>query len=315
MTDSAREELLTGLVNDAMSLTLHDSDEADEGFRYQRDTLRQRFAKRLGKTVAGREEIARAIRNAMMPEANKQKHWALFYKAADAILALREPGEDAPDLDDALTDEEKSLIVQALRFAPPVPLFSEQGLGFKMLAAAEAYIADYVYDYDGATDHEPTEFERDMLSDMVNGLFGDDAFAALLSHAAGATSPPAQAAGNSDFERWAKRWHETCETMMTLLDLPGGLGPSEMLAAVQKRETATPTNRDALVEALREARQGLSYIAPAIPVLRTMFMTADLKLGMQKAEEMAVSNRAAIEKLDAVLLALSQEAPDAGVGK
>lgn len=44
-----------------------------------------------------REEIARLIRNAMMPESNKQKHWTLFYKAADAvrdaILALREPGE------------------------------------------------------------------------------------------------------------------------------------------------------------------------------------------------------------------------------
>jgi hypothetical protein len=68
---------------------------------------------------------------------------------------------------------------------------------------------------------------------------------------------------------------------------------------------AARTEPAGAVEALREALAGLKYIEPAIPVLRTMFMTADLKLGARKAEEMDASNKQAIAKLEAVLNALS----------
>ena len=60
-------------------------------------------------------------------------------------------------------------------------------------------------------------------------------------------------------------------------------------------------------EALIDALAGLKYIEPAIPVLRTMFMTADLALGARKAEEMDASNKEAIKKLEAVLAALSSQ--------
>ncbi len=65
-------------------------------------------------------------------------------------------------------------------------------------------------------------------------------------------------------------------------------------------------------EALIDALAGLKYIEPAIPVLRTMFMTADLALGARKAEEMDASNKEAIKKLEAVLAALSSQ-PVVGV--
>lgn len=59
-----------------------------------------------------------------------------------------------------------------------------------------------------------------------------------------------------------------------------------------------------LETAAREALAALQYIAPAIPVLRTMLMTANLPLGVKKAEEMNASNKEAIKKLKAVLAAL-----------
>jgi hypothetical protein len=43
-----------------------------------------------------------------------------------------------------------------------------------------------------------------------------------------------------DFAKWARVWHDTCETIMTLLDLPGGGSPQEMLAQVQARGVAQP---------------------------------------------------------------------------
>jgi hypothetical protein len=40
-------------------------------------------------------------------------------------------------------------------------------------------------------------------------------------------------AGDAKFEQWAKVWHQTCETMVTLLGLPGCGSPQELLAQVQ----------------------------------------------------------------------------------
>lgn len=36
-----------------------------------------------------------------------------------------------------------------------------------------------------------------------------------------------------DFAHWSRVWHDTCETIMTLLALPGNGSPQEMLAQVQ----------------------------------------------------------------------------------
>ena len=37
----------------------------------------------------------------------------------------------------------------------------------------------------------------------------------------------------NDFEQWAKVWHQTCETMMTMLGLSGAGSPQEMLVELQ----------------------------------------------------------------------------------
>jgi hypothetical protein len=36
-----------------------------------------------------------------------------------------------------------------------------------------------------------------------------------------------------DFAKWSRVWHDTCETMVTLLGLPGNGSPQELLAQVQ----------------------------------------------------------------------------------
>lgn len=53
--------------------------------------------------------------------------------------------------------------------------FLDGGLGDLMLRAGEAYLADYVMGQDEGPDHEPTEFERWLLEDFLNGLMNDEA--------------------------------------------------------------------------------------------------------------------------------------------
>lgn len=64
-------------------------------------------------------------------------------------------------------------------------IFRDTGIGSKLLKAAERYVRDdYVFGSDEGFDHDPSKFERMMMEDMVNGLFADDEFAALLQEAA-----------------------------------------------------------------------------------------------------------------------------------
>lgn len=70
-------------------------------------------------------------------------------------------------------------------FDPP---FGARGIGLALLNAATAYvdgsdqIDGYVFSTEGA-DHEPTEFEREIMVDMLNGLFSYGPFWAPLSEA------------------------------------------------------------------------------------------------------------------------------------
>jgi len=61
------------------------------------------------------------------------------------------------------------------------PIFLPGWFGSELLRAAEAYLAEYVFD-DGESsfDYEPTEFERMLLQDAINGIFGDDKFSSIL---------------------------------------------------------------------------------------------------------------------------------------
>lgn len=66
--------------------------------------------------------------------------------------------------------------------------FAEGGIGSVMCEAAHAYADDYVLCREGP-DHEPTEFERELLNDFFNGLISDEGFfgpvLALLAHVKG----------------------------------------------------------------------------------------------------------------------------------
>jgi hypothetical protein len=86
--------------------------------------------------------------------------------------------------------------------------------------------------------------------------------------------------------------------------LPSRIEEARVCIEAALTSTPAPAGSD-VREALQEALSGLKYIAPAIPVLRTMLMTKDLVLGAATAEEMDVNNKAAIEKLETVIAALA----------
>ena len=59
-----------------------------------------------------------------------------------------------------------------------------------------------------------------------------------------------------DFEKWARVWHDTCETVMTLLGLPPGGSPQEMLAQVQELAAGTgPASNEAPLVQKEEPHQ------------------------------------------------------------
>lgn len=339
MTDSAREELLTGLVNDAMSLTLHDSDEADEGFRYQRDTLRQRFAKRLGKaaTIAvapplpDREEIARIIdptahhlRDELAKEesigfpelksaellADKQIEIALT--KADAILALREPGplgwqlsDDAKNRIAEIDDNRRNAALNADKIVAGV---SSVGAEAAETSRDEMIIIQiamkalrHIAGYSPVSRIQPVMIARDTIKKIETVTFEG---AESLDLGAEATSPPAQAAGKrprafivespqygtelylseTAAQEHALKWE--CEYQ--------GLYVRDGTPLVE-----TPTNRDALVEALRSI----------------IIYGRDTLSGRKDGpDDRDWQRQAVIEMVRRADEALSQEAPDAGVG-
>jgi hypothetical protein len=64
-------------------------------------------------------------------------------------------------------------------------IFRDTGIGSRLLKAAERFVRDdYIFAADEGSDHEPTQFERMMMEDMVNGLFADPEFDDLLQEAA-----------------------------------------------------------------------------------------------------------------------------------
>jgi hypothetical protein len=64
-------------------------------------------------------------------------------------------------------------------------IWKTHGIGARLSDAANAYLDEYVYSaHDHASDHEPTEFERDMMEDMLAGMFSDDRVHAILQEAA-----------------------------------------------------------------------------------------------------------------------------------
>lgn len=95
---------------------------------------------------------------------------------------------------------------------------------------------------------------------------------------------------------------ELCEMMNEMVGGPALVEAQAEIERLNAIIALTPAVApDGAREALEEALRGLEYTAPAIPVLRTMFMTANLKLGAAKAEEMDASNKEVIEECKAAL--------------
>lgn len=185
-----------------------------------------------------------------------------------------------------------------------VPPFADEGYGKRLIDEGEAYIAEYEYD-----DYTPSEFERGMISDAFNGIMSYEPFFGIIRSI---VAPVAEPMRVIDPDEW-----EPCSP--EYLNAGGKCSAPRVWNAAEcnhyhpKLRAASPAPVDAGVrEALIDALAGLKYIEPAIPVLRTMFMTADLALGARKAEEMDASNKEAIKKLEAVLAALSSQ-PVVGV--
>lgn len=64
-------------------------------------------------------------------------------------------------------------------------IYRPQGLGSRLSRAAEAYLDEYEYGGPtGESGYVPNEFEREMMHDMIAGMFSDEAFAAVLQEAA-----------------------------------------------------------------------------------------------------------------------------------
>ena len=89
------------------------------------------------------------------------------------------------------------------------PPFAEGGYGDLMCKAGEEYIAEYAFGNDDGPDHEPTEFEREMLLDMFNGLMSEESFFGIVRRlaalAATASDREAEAQGAGEVVAWRRR--------------------------------------------------------------------------------------------------------------
>lgn len=63
-------------------------------------------------------------------------------------------------------------------------IFRDTGIGTRLSAAADRFAAEYVFSPDEGADHDPTDFERMLLLDMLAGLFADEEFSGILQEAA-----------------------------------------------------------------------------------------------------------------------------------
>lgn len=91
-----------------------------------------------------------------------------------------------------------------------LPIWKEGWIAERLSAAMHAYLAEYVWSPDEGCDHEPTEFERMIMEDMLNGalsakpvenLLQDAAFAMVAAHPAPAAVESAQVEDLSEAEK------------------------------------------------------------------------------------------------------------------
>lgn len=68
--------------------------------------------------------------------------------------------------------------------AGELPIWKEGWIASRLSAAMHAYLKDYVYSPDEGCDHEPTDFERWLMEDMLNGALSSPDVTSILQEAA-----------------------------------------------------------------------------------------------------------------------------------
>lgn len=68
--------------------------------------------------------------------------------------------------------------------ADSLAIFRSDGFGSRLFNALDQYASEYVYSPDDGGDHDPTEFERMLLHDMLAGAFAEPTINAILQEAA-----------------------------------------------------------------------------------------------------------------------------------
>src|SRR5262249_21931854 len=82
------------------------------------------------------------------------------------------------------------------------PIFLPGEFGERLMRAAADYLADYEFDDGENGHHVPTEEERLLMLDAINGVFGDDTFSGILQTLyPRADSPASPAAEPGKFKR------------------------------------------------------------------------------------------------------------------
>jgi hypothetical protein len=153
------------------------------------------------------EKCRRAYRAAemsagIMRDSRRTGGWEGSERTADAFDRIADHAREAHTIAAQLAS-----LDQGDGHASDCAPFAEGGIGSRLLNAATDYAEEYVYD-DGESfaDHTPTEFERFMLIDFVNGLFSNDQFSQLMTPLMAKVSAPLPAPAWSDREL-NDAWH------------------------------------------------------------------------------------------------------------
>ncbi len=84
----------------------------------------------------------------------------------------------------------------------------------------------------------------------------------IAIRALAAIPAPAQAESEEtptkeDFAKWSRAWHDTCDTILTLLGLPGNGSPQEMLAQVQDYVGRAPPQAESIKDIREKAEEAI----------------------------------------------------------
>jgi hypothetical protein len=98
---------------------------------------------------------------------------------------------------------------------------------------------------------------------------------------------------HEDFEEWAKVWHKTCETMMTMIGLSSSGCPQEMLAELQAHlgHQQAPPIRDEIARIIDPEAMGLAHKMGRPDLALTAEMQERIRTARTKADAILAHTR------------------------